>query len=1830
MNKMHFLSIIFMFCILSSISTGDETDHLALLSIKKHITSDPYQIMPLWNDSIHFCNWTGIACSLRHQRVVSLDLESRGFSGSISPAIGNLSFLRELMLRNNSFTGYVPQEVGRLSRLRRLHLSNNSLSGEIPSNISRCQNLVQFGLSRNKFIGVIPNEFESLTKLVYIDLGYNELTGEIPKYIGNFTSLEVIYGSQNNFQGNIPDSLGQLSNLWFFGFASNNLSGILPLSFFNISSLKEIHLLDNQIGGNLPSDIAQRFLGLTDLNLPINKFSGPIPLSLSNATYLENLALNQNSFTGSVPNFSRLQRLRWFAVGSNQLGNGKSDNLDFVSSLANCTKLTWLGFGFNNLGGVLPRSIFNFTLLTSLRIERNLISGNIPYEIGKLVNIERLMLSYNQFNGIIPDSIGNLRNLVELTLKNNLLSGSIPSSLGNLTQLITLFLDGNKLEGTVPSGLSNCKGLQNLDLSRNNLSGYILKGIFGLSSLTIGLDLSNNRFVGSLPAEVGTLQNLVAFDVSNNMISGAIPVSLGTCTSLVELVMAGNNFQGELPTSIRSLRGLEVLDLSRNNFTGRIPEYLGDFMFLNTLNLSLNGFDGKLPEEGAFRNVSKVSIYGNAKLCGGLPEFQLPKCSLGKSSRKKQIPLPFLITIPIISVLFVLIVVAACFVCKLKRKKASTESSSEDGNFQQVSYQSLHEATDGFSSANLIAMCIRQCCLQKIEPEVVAVKVLKLAVHGADRSFIAECEALRSIRHRNLVKVVTCCSSLDFQGNDFKALVYSYMVNGSLEDWLHQNSVVGLNFLQRLNIAIDLAGALDYIHRQCGSLMIHCDIKPSNVLLDADLVAHLGDFGLARFVHPDSSTSHTSSLGIKGTIGYAAPEYGMGSKVSTYGDVYSFGILVLELFTGKRPTAEMFSDGLSLHGFVKMAIPDKVMEITDPVLFKTSQEETMIKDARGMEECLTSVYQIGSACSMEIPRDRIEISDALNQLQVVKRTFLKARFFTKIATMNKMHFLSIIFMFCILSSISTGDETDHLALLSIKKHITSDPYQIMPLWNDSIHFCNWTGIACSLRHQRVVSLDLESRGFSGSISPAIGNLSFLRELMLRNNSFTGYVPQEVGRLSRLRRLHLSNNSLSGEIPSNISRCQNLVQFGLSRNKFIGVIPNEFESLTKLLFTVRKITSKETFQIVWANCPICGFLGSRQITFRAFYLYHWWESAIGYRTKISWSNRSKPSHKKFSGPIPLSLSNATYLENLALNQNSFTGSVPNFSRLQRLRWFAVGSNKLGNGKSDNLDFVSSLANCTKLTWLGFGFNNLGGVLPRSIFNFTLLTSLRIERNLISGNIPYEIGKLIDAILQPIQWNNSRFNWKSRNLVELTLKNNLLSGSIPSSLGNLTQLITLFLDGNKLEGTVPSGIFGLSSLTIGLDLSNNRFVGSLPAEVGTLQNLVAFDLVLELARVWLKLFMAGNNIQGEIPTSFRSLRGLEVLDLSRNNLTGRIPEYLGDFVFFKILNLSFNGFEGKLPEQGAFKNVSEVSIYGNAKLCGGLPEFQLPKCSLGKSSRKKQIPLSFLITIPIISVGFVLIVVAAYCFVCKLKRKKASTEIRKDGNFQQVSYQSLHEATDEFSSANLIGFGKFSYVYKAMLPIKNEPQVVAVKVLKLAVHGADRSFIAECEALRSIRHRNLVKVLTCCSSLDFQGNDFKALVYSYMVNGSLEDWLHHNRVISLNFLQRLNIVIDLAGALDYIHRQCGSLMIHCDIKPSNVLLDTDLVAHLGDFGLARFVHRDSSTRHTSSLGIKGTIGYAAPEYGMGGKVSTYGDIYSFGILILELFTGKRPTEEMFVTV
>ncbi|KAB2614564.1 LRR receptor-like serine/threonine-protein kinase [Pyrus ussuriensis x Pyrus communis] len=373
-----------------------------------------------------------------------------------------------------------------------------------------------------------------------------------------------------------------------------------------------------------------------------------------------------------------------------------------------------------------------------------------------------------------------------------------------------------------------------------------------------------------------------------------------------------------------------------------------------------------LPIKGAFKNATAISVEGNSKLCGGIPEFHLPKIEL-------TMKLVLSLVCGILGVIFALTILY--LYCSRRDKKGQAASDSD--KFPQMSYQSLLKATNGFSSTNLVGMgsfgSVYKGLLEQGETTV-AIKVLNLVHRGAYKGFIAECEAFKIL------------DTVIFSRYSRHALIYEFMVNGSLEEWLYPIHTIGetnerprsLTISQRLNIVMDVAMALDYLHHHCETPIVHCDLKPSNILLNA----HVGDFGLVRFLPKaaeNSSGNQSSSLGIKGTIGYAPPEYGMGHEVWTQGDVYSFGILLLEIFTRKRSTNDMFQGTSNLYSFVKAALPEQVEEVLDPVLVQESNHpnEGRARNRVLIIESLISVLEIGVACSAELPRERLNICDAV-------------------------------------------------------------------------------------------------------------------------------------------------------------------------------------------------------------------------------------------------------------------------------------------------------------------------------------------------------------------------------------------------------------------------------------------------------------------------------------------------------------------------------------------------------------------------------------------------------------------------------------------------------------------------------------------------------------------------------------------------------------------------------------------------------------------------------------------------------------------------------------
>ena len=496
------------------------------------------------------------------------------------------------------------------------------------------------------------------------------------------------------------------------------------------------------------------------------------------------------------------------------------------------------------------------------------------------MNLTQLQLDNNLLSGYIPDTLGNLRNLSILSLSKNKLSGEIPQSIGKLEQLTNLYFEENDLTGLIPSSLHGCKHLTKLNLSSNNLYGRIPPELFSIYTLSEGLDLSYNQLTEDIPAEIGRLINLNSLRLSNNKLSGEIPSTLGECVLLDSLHLEKNFLQGSIPDSFINLRGIAEMDLSQNNLSGRIPEFFQSLSSLQFLNLSFNDLEGPVPEGGVFTNSSAVFIQGNRKLCAtSSPILQVPLCSTSPHKRKRT---SYIVAIAVPLAIMVAVTLGCALVIVLKKRDQAKQLTDQSARLmlKNFSYTDLFKATDGFSADSVVGSgTFGMVYKGQFEFELcpVAIKVFRLQQLGAPSNFLSECEALRNIRHRNLIRVISLCSTFDPTGSEFKALILEYMSNGNLEGWLHpkmfrQTAEKSLGLGSRITIAVDIAAALDYLHNRCTPPLVHCDLKPNNVLLDAEMVAHLSDFGLAKFLSYGSELFNSSSIaGPRGSIGYIAP-----------------------------------------------------------------------------------------------------------------------------------------------------------------------------------------------------------------------------------------------------------------------------------------------------------------------------------------------------------------------------------------------------------------------------------------------------------------------------------------------------------------------------------------------------------------------------------------------------------------------------------------------------------------------------------------------------------------------------------------------------------------------------------------------------------------------------------------------------------------------------------------------------------------------------------------------------------------------------------------------
>ncbi|KAL7124558.1 hypothetical protein ABFS83_14G056300 [Erythranthe nasuta] len=1020
-------------------ATNYATDQSALLALKSHITLDPYNFITTnWTNSTSVCNWIGVTCGSRHNRVTALNISYMFLSGTIPPQIGNLSFLisldlsrnffggvlpqllphrlKYISLRNNNFTGNIPvslsnltklqlvdfssnffqgnipKELGNLQSLQAFRMENNRLSGTIPlalgvnnlngvipPEIGNLQNLVQFAAEKNRITGAIPPGIFNISSLQLVLLHYNELSGNLPKEIGNFTQLRNLTLAYNKLTGDLPREMGKLYQLEDLVLEFNAFTGVVPLELFNMSNLRGLGLNGNGLFGSLPKNIDRGLPALEKLAIASNYFTGEIPESIANCSKLRLLELGSNNFTGLVPNsLGNLRLLERLGLFNNNLSSSSSE-LSFITSLTNCRSLYELAISDNPIDGILPTSVGNLSKSLQIFYAYNCeLKGTIPPEIGNLSNLVTLALGGNELSGEIPIGIKNMHMLQGLSLDYNKMSGSVfPEGLCDLDSLVYLYLNHNNFSGTIPECLGNVTSLRNLYLDSNMLTSTIPSSVWRLADL-LKLNFSSNLLSGFIPLEIGNLVTATVIDLSMNRLSESIPSAIGKLTSLTYLSLAHNGLEGSIPESVGSMVSLVTVDLSYNNLSGSIPKSLESLSSLHHFNVSYNALVGEIPTDGPFRNFTIDSFMANDALCG-VPRFYVPPCGNVSEhrSRMKRVRSGLFIVIGIVAFISIL---SLAFIFVRYRRKYVAANGGIDGVVstlpERISYYELLQATEQFSETNLLGTGSFGSVYKGVlrDGNILAVRVFNSLSEAASKSFDVECEVLRNIRHRNLTKVVSSCSN-----EDFKALVLEYMPNGNLDKWLYSHNYC-LDVFQRLNIMIDVACALEYLHHGYSSPIVHRDLKPSNVLLDEEMVAHVSDFGIAKLLGDGESIVHTNTLA---TLGYIAPEYGLEGLVSTRCDVYSYGVMVMEAFTRKTPSDDMFAEGLSLKSWVQSSLRQSTNEVIDSNLLNTENEQDFEKNL----QCVSSILELALKCLAESPGDRITMKEALAELQKIKGRF---------------------------------------------------------------------------------------------------------------------------------------------------------------------------------------------------------------------------------------------------------------------------------------------------------------------------------------------------------------------------------------------------------------------------------------------------------------------------------------------------------------------------------------------------------------------------------------------------------------------------------------------------------------------------------------------------------------------------------------------------------------------------------------------------------------------------------------------------------------------------
>ncbi|XP_058209737.1 probable leucine-rich repeat receptor-like serine/threonine-protein kinase At3g14840 isoform X2 [Rhododendron vialii] len=869
---------------------------------------------------------------------------SVGFENSVKCNCSNdtVCHITRIALKAQDLRGTLPPELTRLTHLQDIDLTRNYLSGTIPPKWGSMMKLEKINLLGNRLIGPIPTELANIKTLATISLEFNQLSGPIPPELGSLPLLEKLHLTSNNFTGELPETLAKLTTLKDFRIGGNYFTGKIP-------------------------DFIQNWVNLTRLDIQGSGLDGPIPLGIGLLTKLSDLRISDlNGSQASFPPLKNLISLETLILRSCNI------NGTLLEEIGTMTSLTLLDLSFNNLSGQIPSKFDSLrSKIETMYLTGNLLSG--PVLNWMLQTSKNIDLSYNNFS---------FETSQDCPQRNTNLFGS--SSKGNFSGNITcLSLRGFHCNQNRSSFHINCGGkevsLEGNKYERDEDDSGPSNSNFYQSTTTNWVFSSTGNFMDDdRSRDPFTWKNRSILSVKNFELyedARISPISLtyfGFCLVngkyTVNLHFAEIMFddsesyrslgrrifhiyiQGKIVEKDFNIEdeaggiGKEVIKEYTANVTDGTLEIRFYWAGKGTTGLPVRGVYGPL--------ISAISVHN--------PDYESPK----------GISAGAVVGIVAAATFVIIMLIGILWWRGFLTRKDTMDQDLKGLDLQTGSFtlRQIKAATNNFDEANKIGEggfgSVYKGLLS--DGTVIAVKQLSSKSKQGNREFVNEIGMISALQHPHLVKLYGCC----IEGNQL-LLVYEYMENNSLARALFgpKECQLQLDWPTRYKICIGIARGLAYLHEESRLKIVHRDIKATNVLLDKNLNPKISDFGLAKLDEEDDT--HISTR-IAGTYGYMAPEYAMRGYLTDKADVYSFGIVALEIVSGRSNTSYRTKEYCLYLLDWALVLEQKgdLMELVDPKLGS---------DFNKIE--VTVMINVALLCANVSPAVRPAMSSVVNMLE---------------------------------------------------------------------------------------------------------------------------------------------------------------------------------------------------------------------------------------------------------------------------------------------------------------------------------------------------------------------------------------------------------------------------------------------------------------------------------------------------------------------------------------------------------------------------------------------------------------------------------------------------------------------------------------------------------------------------------------------------------------------------------------------------------------------------------------------------------------------------------